>query len=221
MIPACGPPSSLSPENVMTSAPSAIACTAAGSPASQAGGAPFSHGHVGVEQAASDVGHHGHVEGGEFGDRRLLDEAFDAVVARMDLHHHRDVGAGSGDRPLVVGERGCGWWCRRRSAGSPTAPSPRAPGTIRRSRRSRRDSPARRGLSASAASDQQHRRCVVVDDHRVLGAREPGEELADGGLARAALTGRQVELDRLGLGGLANARAAPDRGWCGAAHRWR
>ena len=41
-------------------------CTAAGSPASQAGGPPGSHGHVGVDQPAADVDDHGHVQGGQF-----------------------------------------------------------------------------------------------------------------------------------------------------------
>ena len=42
MIPACGPPSNLSDENVTISAPWASVCRAPGSPISQLGGPPSS-----------------------------------------------------------------------------------------------------------------------------------------------------------------------------------
>ena len=138
MMPACGPPSSLSPQNVMMSAPSAIALRRLrvrrrATPAAR----PCNQGTFGVEQSAADVGHHRHVERGEVGDRRLLDEPLDPVVARVHLHHHRDVDAGPGDRPLVVGEAGAVRGADVDEPSSPTAPSPRGRGTIRRSRRSR------------------------------------------------------------------------------------
>ena len=59
---------------------------------------------VRVDQTAADVGHHRHAERGELFDRCVLDEAFDAVVARVHLHHHRHVRAGPGDCTLVVGQ---------------------------------------------------------------------------------------------------------------------
>ena len=99
MMPACGPPSSLSPLNVTSAAPAASVWTAAGSPASHAGGrGPASHGHVGVEQAAADVDDDRHAERGQLGDRRRLDEPVDPVVARVDLEHQRDVDVG---RPMA------------------------------------------------------------------------------------------------------------------------
>ena len=45
---------------------------------------------------------------------------------------------------------------------------------------------------------EQHGGRVVVDDDRRLGAAQPGEQLADGALARSALAGGEVELDGLG-----------------------
>ena len=89
MMPACGPPSSLSPLNVTSAAPAASVCRAAGSSASHAGGGPASHGHVGVDQAAAEVDDDGDAERRQLGDRRVLDEALDPVVARVHLEHQR------------------------------------------------------------------------------------------------------------------------------------
>ena len=50
--------------------------------------------------------------------RDVLGEADDAVVGRVRPQDQRGLGA---DRPLVVGRRGCGWWCRPRPGGRRSA----------------------------------------------------------------------------------------------------
>ena len=105
-----------------------------------------------IDQAAADVDDDRHRQRRQFVDRRLLDEAVDAVVARMDLEHDRRVDVGAGDGCSSSRRGGCGSWCPRRRGVHPTARSLRGPGTIRRSRRSRPCSPARRARTASAAT---------------------------------------------------------------------
>ena len=106
MIPACGPPSSLSPLNVTSAAPAVdgLARRRLASPATpavrrrattgtSASTSPLPRstttGTPSVASSPTDV---------------VLDEAVDAVVARMDLQHERDVGARAVDGAAVVGE---------------------------------------------------------------------------------------------------------------------
>ena len=170
----------------------------------------------GVDEPAAEVGDDRHAERRQLADRRLLDESVDAVVARVDLEHERDVGAGRSSAPAVVGEARA---VRRADVDELGAGLLHHLG----------DAEAAADLDALAAADghvpaggergehQEHGRRVVVDDEGVLGAAQPGEQLADGALARPALAGRQVELDGLGAGRPGGARAVPARGSCAAA----
>ena len=159
MIPAWGPPSSLSPEKVTRAAPAASVWRAAGSSASHAGGPPASHGRGRVEEAGADVGHHRRAERGQGGHLDRLGEADDPVVRLVDLEeqgHVPALDARPGSRPA-----GCGWWCRPPPGGRPTGPSPRAPGSRRRSPPARPATPPPRGRGPGrpAPAARRRRRC--------------------------------------------------------------
>ncbi len=196
MMPAWGPPKSLSPLNVTSAAPASRVCTAAGSSASHAGGPPFSHGHVAsisplpmstttgtgrVASSATDV---------------CFDEPVDAVVARVHLQHDRRVDVGPGDGVRVVGEPSA-------VGGADVDES----GTGLRDHLGHPERPA--DLDALATAHRHIAACgqrrdheqdgggVVVDDHRRLSATQPGQQSADRRLSGPPLSRRQVELDRL------------------------
>ena len=113
--PACGPPSSLSPENATRSAPGAQRLDHGRLVRRDAG--------VAVEQpAAHVVGERDARARGqrrEVGDRRGVGEPDDAVVAGVHLQDQRGPRR---DRAPVVGERGCGSSFRPRRAWRPRRP---------------------------------------------------------------------------------------------------
>ncbi len=106
MMPACGPPSSLSPLNVTSEAPSASVCNAAGSSASQAGGGPASHGTRASSRPLPRSTTTGTPSAANSATDVALDETVESVVAGVHLEHDGDVVAGADDRPLVVGQSG-------------------------------------------------------------------------------------------------------------------
>ena len=182
-IPACGPPSSLSPEKQTRSAPAASA--AAGRrlalDVDERAGAEV------VEERqlvpASD--------GRELLEPRLLGEADDAEVRLVDAQEQRRLRP---DRALVVG--------RPRPVRRPDLDQPRA-----RAGEHVRDPEAVADLDQLAARDddlaalrergerEQHRGGVVVDDDRRLGAGEPAQQRRQVILARAARAGGEVVLE--------------------------
>ena len=143
MMPACGPPNSLSPLNVTRSAPASIVWIAAGSPASHAGRPTIEPRRRRVDETAADVDDDRYPERGQFRHRCRLDESVDPVVARVDLEHRARRRRRPGRWHAGSRRGGCGSSSRRRSGGRRTAPSPRERGTTRRSPRSRRGSPER------------------------------------------------------------------------------
>ena len=173
-----------------------------------------------VEEAAAEVDDDGRAERRQLGDRGVLDEAVDAVVARVHLEHEGDVGPGTVDGPAVVGEPGA---VGRADVDEPGAGLLHHLGDAEPTADLDALAPADRHVPSGGerGEHEQHRGGVVVDDDGVLGAAQPGEQLADGALARAALAGRQVELDATAPGPPGGGRAAPGRGWCAAARRWR
>ena len=119
MTPACGPPSSLSPENVTSAAPASMAWRTPGLVA-QPRRPVREPGRGLVEQAGAGVDHHRRPEPGELGHRRSVSVKPDhAVVRRVHLQDQRGVGARARARSRRAA---CGWWCRPRRAGSPTRP---------------------------------------------------------------------------------------------------
>ena len=191
ITPAWGPPRSLSVLNVTRAAPAASVWRAAGSSRSQAGGGPPSQGHAGIDQSGADVGHDGHLESGELGDRRLLREPFDAEIGRVHLEDERGVG---GHRLGVVREP--------RAVGGPDVDQPGA-----RLGQDVGHPEAAADLDALAPSDehvasdgeggenQQHGSGVVVDDDGRLGPGESAEQAPDRGLTGSPPAGREIELD--------------------------
>ena len=127
---------------------------------------------------------------GELLDPRLLGEADDAEVRLVDAEQQRRVRP---DRALVVG-----------GAGAVRRPDLDEAGA--RAREHVRDAKAVADLDQLAARDEhlaafgergereQHRRGVVVDDERRLGAGQPPEQRREVVLARAARSGREVVL---------------------------
>ena len=148
----------------------------------------------GVEEAAAEVDDNGRAERRQLGDRRVLDEPVDAVVARVHLEDHGDVVAG--DRPAIVVEaRAVGGadidenGARLRhhlGHAEPAADLHALPATHRHGT-----------AGGEGGEHEEDGGGVVVDDHRRLGPAQPGVELPDGALARAALAGCQIELERL------------------------
>ena len=140
MMPACGPPSSLSPLNVTSAAPASIVWRGGrlATPATAAGAARATTGRSASSEPAAEVDDDRDAERGELADRGVLDEAVDAVVARVHLEHEGDVGARRVEGPAVVGEPRAVRRADVDEARARTAPSPPGRGSRRRSRRSRR-----------------------------------------------------------------------------------
>ena len=194
---------------------------AAGSPASHAGGAPAATGTFASSKPLPMSATTGTSSVASSATDVVLDEPLDPVVARVHLQQERDVVAGPARAPVRSRRGGCGWSCRRRRDGPRTAPSPRGPGTSRRSpptrpatRRRRARRPARRRTSSTAAA-------LLLTTIAASAPAQRREQLTDGALARPALAGREVELDGLSAGLAARGRAGRGRGWCAAARRWR
>ena len=182
-IPACGPPSSLSPEKQTRSEPAARLSRAEGSPSrwtrtpeprSSTSGSPCRRG-----------------DRRQLGHRRLLGEADDAEVRLVHAQQHRGLGP---DRALVVGGA--------RAVGRADLAQARA-----RAREHVRDPEAVADLDQLAARDEHlpilgqrrerehHRRRVVVHDQRRLGAGQPPQDAGDVILPRATAAGLQVVLE--------------------------
>ena len=117
MIPACGPPSSLSPEKVTSAAPASRHWRTPGSSPSHAGRSA-SHG----VRSSSSPDPASTTTGGpsvaSSATERRLGEADHAVVRRVHLQHDR---GSLRDRALVVGARACGWSCPPRPACAPVS----------------------------------------------------------------------------------------------------
>jgi len=112
----------------------------------------------------------------------------------MNLHDQRDVGCWVVDLSLVVGHPGA---IRSADLDQVCAAllhnirNPKATADFDKlSPRHRHVSPSSKG-----GENQHHCGCAVVDDHGGLGAAELGEKMRCVGLARAALTSAQVELE--------------------------
>ena len=208
MIPACGPPSSLSPLNVTSAAPASTVWRAAGSDANQGGGGPGHHGHVASTSPLPRSTTTGGPSVASSPTDGVLDEAVDAVVAGVDLEHERDVGARALDGAAVVGDpRAVG----RADVDQAGAGLLHHLGHAEATADLHALAAAHRHLSAGGqgGEHEEHGGRAVVDDHGVLGAAQPGEQLSDGALARAALAGRQVELHRLRPGVLVVGERCP------------
>ncbi len=173
-MPACGPPSSLSPLKQTRSAPSASEPRAVGSsPTSTKTPEPRSS-RSGSSRAPGD--------GGELLQRRALGEADDAEVRLVDAQQQRGV---RGHGRVVVG-------------GARAIRRPDLDEARTRACEHVGDAEAVADLDQLAARDEhvaalrergereQHRRRVVVDDDRRLGAGEPAQERCHVILPRAA-----------------------------------
>ena len=152
-IPACGPPSSLSPEKQTTSAPAAMLSRAAGSSREHVAQRVVAARRARPEPRSSISGSPRRArELGELGQRGLLGEADRAEVRCVHPHQRRRVRA---DRALVVADPRAVRRARPRPAARPTPRGSRGSGTSRRSRpagRARSRPRARRASAASASS---------------------------------------------------------------------
>ena len=218
--PACGPPSSLSPEKQTSAAPASTERRTGGSSRSAAtpsASAP--------EPTSSITG------GAELAQRLdldLRDEPERAEVRRVRAQDRAGVlGRSRARSPRAA----CGWWCRPRPAARPTARPRRGSGRRRRSRPAgrarRRLAPARH--RRSAAGREQHRGRAVVDGERRLGAGQLAQQRLDVRVARAAprrrrgrargsSSPRAARADRVARG---RRPAARGRGWCARSRRSR
>ncbi len=98
--------------------------------------------------------------------------------------------------PLVVGERGSGWWCRpRRSRAPRLRAARRGRGSRRRSRPARRATTITSRPPASARERQQHRRGVVVDHEPPPRRRSARASSAPARVAGSRAGRSQVELE--------------------------
>ena len=192
-IPACGPPSSLSPLKQTRSAPAASASRADRLVRQS------------LEHAGAEVVDERQLvpprDGRELLDTRLLGEADDAEVRLVHAKQNGGVGA---DRALVVG---CARAVRRSDLDEARTGAGEHVG----------DAKAVADLDQLAARDdhlatlgergegEQHRRRVVVHDERGLRAGQPPQDGRDVVLARPARPRRQVELEvRVAARGLAH-----------------
>ena len=215
-IPACGPPSSLSPEKQTRSAPAARLSRGVGSSPSVERARPSRGRRRAAGRAAARLG--------QLGEPRALGEADDAEVR---LVHAQQNGRLRPDRVLVVGGA--------RPVRRPHLDEPRA-----RAREHVGDPEAVADLDQLAARDEhlaalgersereQHGRGVVVDDERGLGAGQPAEDRREVILPRAALARREVVLEvRVAArrprprARAPPPRAAHGRGSCGRSRPWR
>ena len=148
-IPACGPPSSLSPEKQTMSAPAARLAAGVGS-------SPI--GESAPEPRSSTSGSPARVRKlGELGERRLLGEPDDAEVR---LVHAQDQRPSPGRARARSRRRACGSSCRPRRAARPSGPARRGSGSRRRSRSARRARRAPRALRrAPRGRASRPRRC--------------------------------------------------------------
>ena len=146
-MPACGPPSSLSPEKVTRSAPAARVSLADGS-------SPVTKCLTSTPEPRSSTSGSSWrcATRRELRERRQLGEADDAEVRLVHAQDQRRLGA---DRALVVGARACGSSSRPRAAARPSARARPGCGSRRRSRSARRarraprvPPPARRARAA-------------------------------------------------------------------------
>ena len=191
MIPACGPPSSLSPEKVTSAAPASMHWRTPGSSRSHDGRARQPRRRL-VEQAGARVDDDRRAEPGELGDRRRRDEADHAVVRRVHLQHERDV---VGDARARSRSAACGSSCRPRRG---ARRSPRGSPGIRKpppiSTSSPRDTSTERPR-AKCREHEHHRGRVVVHDDARLRAARGRERRARVLVPRAAHTLREPVLD--------------------------
>ena len=216
--PACGPPSSLSPEQQTSAAPAATESATAGSSAA---------GIASRQPPRTDVVDHRHPQLAQRRDRDLLDEPDRPEVRLVHAHDRADVLVRS-QRSLVVSDP--------RAVGSPDLDHPRprlgdhlgdpeATADLDELPARHDDRPARTG---ERGRRQQHRGGAVVDDDRRLGAGELAQQPLDMGVAAAPLARGEVELEV----GSSHRRPAPPprvrwppaaraRGWCAGSRRWR
>ena len=188
-MPHCGPPSSLSPEKVTRSAPAAIVSRTVGSC-----GRPYAARSINAPAPRSTRnGTSARVrDRGDVGLSRRGDEALDAIVARVRLHHR---GRPRPDRVRVVVPMG--------AVGRPHLhqPAARASHDVRDPERAAdldqlaardQDFLLRLARAAERVEREQHGGRVVVDDGRGLGAGQFADQRLDEMVALAALAGREV-----------------------------
>ncbi len=192
MKPACGPPSSLSPEKVTRSAPSATASPpSARAPGRSATDRPAcrsrDHGPAARCARASIAASSRSVD--------LRGETLDAVVRGVDLQHKPGLRRRSRRHSpcrcvrLVVPTSTSRAPARAMMSGMRNAP----PISISSPRETIASRPLRQRVE-----HEQHRGGVVVDDRRVLGAGELAQQRAHMIVALAALAGVEVEFQRNG-----------------------
>ena len=157
MMPACGPPSSLSPLKQTRSTPAATDCLhrrlAGRTPVDETAAAEILDERNGASRAAAH----------QLRQRRPFGEALDAEVRRVHAQQQRRARS---DRRAIVRDAGAVGGARLRAARRRTAPSRPARGSRRRSRPARRARSTTSRPAASAAEDQHHGGGVVVDHDR-------------------------------------------------------
>ena len=189
MKPACGPPSSLSPEKVTRSAPSATASATVGSRGRPKGGEVD-------EGAGAEVVDERHAvrpgDRGELGGGHLLDEADDAVVRGVDLEDQPGVGGKRG--AVVAGVGAVGGADLDDARPGPRHDVGHPEGAADLDQLAARDD--RLAALRQRVQGEEHGGGVVVDDGGVLGAGQLDEEVAQDRVALAALAAVEVELER-------------------------
>ena len=204
MSPACGPPTSLSPLNVTTSAPAASRSAGrrlVGQP-ERRGVEQRTAAQVVDDDRAVRVG-----EPGELGRVGRLDEPRLREVRGVDAEH--DGRPAVGERRLEVRRRASGSWCPTSISRAPvrrTISGIRTPPPISTSSPARDRDPA----TAGQPDRQRQGRRVVDGDQRVLGTGQRDEVGLGGTEAGPAAAGLTIELEQRVAGG--GARRGLDRG---------
>ena len=222
--PPCGPPSALSVLKHTRSAPAAMLARTSGSP-SQPRDAEVD------EQAAAEVLDDDDAararERDERLERRALDEADLAEVARVHAQDRRHAGLGV-ERVGVVRARASCSSCPPRPSARPSAPAPRGCGSRRRSRRAPRATRARRARPRAHASARSTAAALLFTTSAASAPASSASARSAKAPRPPRLPAREVELQRgvaagrrgHRLDGVGGERARA-RGSCAGRPRWR
>ena len=191
-MPACGPPSSLSPLNVTTSTPAASDEATLGSSrnAARSTSAP-------LPRSSATGRPNSRPSRGEFPHLDLLGEAHHLEVRGVHAQEERRLGR---DGALVVGDAGL---VRRPDLDETGAALPQHVGDAERPADLDQLPPGDDDLATGGqrGQHQEHRRGVVVDHHGGRRARQTCQQVADVVVARATGAGFQIVLQVRGVPG--------------------
>lgn len=149
-----------------------------------------------IQQTGSDVGHDGYIEGRQFPDRCVLDEAFESEVGRVDFQDHRHICMAACECFAIVVETSA---IRRADIDESGAGLFHDVGYAKASTDFDTFAATDEDLPIAAESSQhQHDRGgIVVDDESRVGSAQTSQKSADPLLTAAAFAGGEIELEVL------------------------